>query len=75
MIVTDSGGTIRVVTGTDIVHVNKKRATIQAIENNVRIQWEEDCFVEAPYTDFTAPSGGSANAVADAIAAFLDTGV
>ena len=73
--VTNSGGTIRIVNGSDIVHAPKAKVDIQTSGNNVRIQWEEDYFIEDNYTNFTAPTGASAVAVADAIAVFLDTGI
>ena len=73
--VTDDGGTIRIVNGSDVVHVSKAKATVQVIESDVRIQWEADYFIQAPYTEYTAPTGANSNAVADAIAAFLDTGI
>ncbi len=73
--VTDSVATIRISTGADIIHVIKTKATVETIGSKVRIQWEDDYYFEDEYTNFSSPSGGSPAAVADAIAAFLDSGI
>ncbi len=73
MEVTDDGGTIRILDGTSVSHPEKNKVVVRTIGNDVRIQWDDVHYVQANYQKFTAPTGVSAIAVCDAIAAFLDT--
>jgi len=71
--VADEGGTISIDDGNAITYVAKDKVFIEAVGNNVRVGWDNVHYIEFPYTDFTAPSGGSAAVVAAAIEVFLDT--
>ena len=72
--VTNSNSTIVVSDGASIIRISKRKAVIISEGDNVRIEWGKGgAYVQYPYTDFTAPSGASAVAVADAIEVFLDT--
>ena len=73
--VTNNPGSLSIDTGGSIVYPNKKKVMVWAVGNNVRISWDENSYVEFPYTDFTAPTGASASAVASSIENFLDTGI
>lgn len=73
--VTNSVSTIIIDDGNSQIAVSKELVSVRAQGNNVRVQWSPINFVEFPYTDFTAPTGASADAVADAIEAFLDSGI
>lgn len=71
--VTDHNGYIRVEYNSNVLNYKKQKVTVKAKGDNVLI-FDNDMFntVEYPYTYFSAPSGSSAQAIADAIAAFLD---
>ena len=71
--VQDSGSTISINDGNSVIYPYKDKITVSSQGNNVRIQWDEVNYVQYPYTDFTAPTGASAAAVAAAIEIFLDT--
>lgn len=71
--VVDSGSTVTISDGNSTINPYKDKITVSAQGSNVRIQWDARSYVQYPYTDFTAPTGASATAVADLIAAMLDT--
>lgn len=73
--VTDGVGTLIIADGNSTINPNKKKVVVSTSGNNVKIGWDEVSFVIYPYTDFTAPTGASAEAVATAIQAILDTGI
>ncbi len=71
--VTNSTGYILASDGNSVNYIKKQLVTVAAVGNNVVINWYINHKIIYPYTDFTAPSGASATAVANAIAAFLNT--
>lgn len=71
--VTDTGATISIDDGNSVQRPVKSKVTVSSRGSNVRIQWSQTEYIETAYTNFTAPSGASAAAVANAIEAFLDT--
>lgn len=71
--VVDSGSTITISDGNSTINPYKDKITVYAQGTSVKIQWDARSYVSYPYTDFTAPTGASATAVADLIAAMLDT--
>ena len=73
--VTDAGsGYISINDGNFVTDVEKAKVSVIAFGSTVQIWWGDVNYISFPYTDFTAPSGASASAVAAAIAAFLNTG-
>lgn len=72
--VTNDGGSIRIVAGQDVYRPYKYTVSVRTIADDVEIRWDNVHYVLAHYSDFSAPTGASAVEVADAIAAFLDTG-
>lgn len=73
--VTDSGGGyISINDGNSVQDVDKNKVTVLSYGTTVQIWWDDVHYVSFPYTDFTAPTGASASAVAALIAAMLDTG-
>lgn len=72
--VTNSGGTLYINDGNSVFYPQKDKISVSTSGNNVIIRWDEVHYVTFPYTDYTAPSGASATAVAALIAAFLDSG-
>ena len=71
--VSDNDGTILISDGNSVTYPKKQKVTVDAVGNNVVIQWDRSHYVSYPYTDFTAPSGASALIVAAAISVMLDT--
>lgn len=71
-VATDSLSTVRILKGQDVTHISKKKVKVKAEGNDVIVEWEEDYYIKDDYTKWT-PTGASATAVVDAIAAFLDT--
>src|SRR3990167_7224598 len=73
--VTNSVSTIIIADGNSETAVSKELVSVRSHGDNVRVQWSPINFIEFPYTEFTAPTGASADAVADAIEVFLDSGI
>lgn len=71
--VTNNTGTILVSDGNANTYIKKQLVTVGTNGNNVVISWYRVHYITFPYTDFTAPTGASASAVANAIGAFLNT--
>ncbi len=73
--VSNSNATITISDGSSIIRVSKTKLIVTSEGNNVRLEWGRGgAYIEYPYTDFTAPTGASAEAVANAIEVFLDPG-
>lgn len=73
VVVTSVSGTIQIDDNNNIEYANKSTVVITAIGNNVTIQWDEIHSSTYLYTAFSNPSGGSAAAVAAAIATLVNT--
>ena len=71
--VTDSLGTLVVSDGNSSENIPKSKVVVTSRGDNVKLQWGGSQYIDAVYTDFTAPTGASAAAVAASINAFLDT--
>lgn len=71
--VTDTGSTITIDDGNSAIRVPKAELIIWNRGNNVKLQWLNNWSMETGYTNFSAPSGASALAVANAIEAFKET--
>lgn len=73
--VTDTGATLTINDGNSVQSPNKNKITVASRGDNVRVQWDDTGSgqVDKPYTEYTAPTGASAVAVATAIEAFLET--
>lgn len=72
--VTDNAGYISINDGNSVRDIEKAKVAIVAYGDNVQIFWDDVHYCQYVYSDFTAPTGASASAVAASIAAFLDTG-
>ena len=71
--VTNSNSTIIYNSGGSQIRISKRLVIVKDIGNDVYIEYGDGKYIQHPYTDFSAPSGASAAAVADAIEVFLDT--
>ena len=66
-----NGQTLTVNDGNAITDVYMSKVTVFSQGDNVVIQWDNVDKVDHPYTNFSSPSGASAQAVQQAIAALL----
>lgn len=71
--VIDSNGCIFIDDGNSQIYPKKEKVTVGAVGNNVVIRWDRVHYSSYIYTDFTAPTGASAVAVAALISAMLNT--
>ncbi len=71
--VVDNGTCITVNANSSTQNIAKVKVYIRSEDNFVIIGYDEDNYLQFPYTDFASPSGADADAVASQIAAFLNT--
>ena len=71
--VTNNTGTVKIDDGGSQTYVKKEKVSVQVNGNYVQIYFDKVNYFQDLYNNFTAPAGGSAAAVAAAIAVFLNT--
>ena len=70
--VTNEGGTILINDGNSEWYIKKQKVAVSTQGDNVIIREDSVHYASYVYTDFTAPTGASAAAVAALIEAFID---
>lgn len=71
--VINNTGTICINDGWSVTYPKKGKVEVSAVGNNVLIYWDRVHYSSYLYSDFTAPTGASAVAVAALISAMLNT--